>query len=833
MALEVWKSSFSIPTGPAGAARVASLGDGRIAMVWQEDTDPGPAVDMGLRLRLLDIEGNALGPPLMVGSSHGSLVENVSPDIAALSNGGFALSFREVAADGSISVAAQIFAANGAPVANHLSIANGPSAEFGAGATITHSVIKPLGNGAFMVAYVVTGPSAANPAVTISMIKGHIVDANQTVSAEMTFYDAGGDRHITSLDSVVTGNGNVVFQMGLVDNVASERPPFGFFTPRSNVIQVVAPDGTPVNSILHLASAGINFDPTDLTALANGNFAATDYTTVVDNDSLWQHGVYAPDGTNLGGGIHGPGAFFASGAIVPFADGSFGAFYTEAGFLIFYKHYSATGVFLENVPYDEFVYGDVILSGDGRSFVSDGGGNLTILDSRGALISGTDSTDYLTARQSGGTVDAGAGDDFVYGQAGVDNILGGLGNDVLRGGGGNDTLDGGGGNDTIDWSDAAGPVIAALSATGGGTVTAAGIGTDTFSNFENMTGGGSNDTLTGNDAFNIIKGGAGDDMLNGAGGPDTLIGGLGNDRIDGGTGSDLVDYSAAVLALYIDLRVVTQANTGGFGTDLIISIESVRGGAGSDTLIGNNDANSLFGGAGSDSLVLMGGADYGNGDAGNDYLSGRDGNDALYGALDEDILDGGAGFDFLYGGAGNDYVIGGTENDTIYGGDGAANTGDLGDRWLDGDGGDDVIYGNLGTDRLSGGIGNDVLTGGEGFDYLTGEAGIDTFVYNAVSDGSISEQIGDWQGGVDRLRIDASAFGGGLTAGLLAANRLVIGTAANQAFGQFLYNAANGVLYWDADGTGAGSAVAFTRLFTAAFTQPPAALAAGDFDIVA
>jgi hypothetical protein len=60
----------------------------------------------------------------------------------------------------------------------------------------------------------------------------------------------------------------------------------------------------------------------------------------------------------------------------------------------------------------------------------------------------------------------------------------------------------------------------------------------------------------------------------------------------------------------------------------------------------------------------------------------------------------------------------------------------------------------------------------------------------------------------------------------------VIGTVATEAFGQFLYNTANGVLYWDADGTGAGARVAFTRLFTSAFTLPPATLAVTDFDIV-
>jgi hypothetical protein len=39
-------------------------------------------------------------------------------------------------------------------------------------------------------------------------------------------------------------------------------------------------------------------------------------------------------------------------------------------------------------------------------------------------------------------------------------------------------------------------------------------------------------------------------------------------------------------------------------------------------------------------------------------------------------------------------------------------------------------------------------------------------------------------------------------------------------------------LYWDADGTGAGSMVAFTRLMTSVFTLPSATLAVTDFDIV-
>jgi Ca2+-binding RTX toxin-like protein len=344
-------------------------------------------------------------------------------------------------------------------------------------------------------------------------------------------------------------------------------------------------------------------------------------------------------------------------------------------------------------------------------------------------------------------------------------------------------------------------------------------------------GEGGNDFGYGGTGDDRLDGGVGNDFLYGGADNDVLYGDAGNDRIDGGAGIDTIDYYDSS-ALYIDLRVATQANTGGDGIDVISSIENVIGGQFADVLIGNAGVNTLYGYRGADALVTLEGDDFAYGGDGDDYVAGRDGNDTLSGDNGRDVLDGGNGIDVLRGGGDDDYLIGGADSDTIYGGDGGFNITDLGDRWLGGDGGDDTIYGNLGTDRLSGGAGNDFLIGGENNDYMTGEAGIDTFVYNALSDGTISEQIGDWQGGVDKLRIDASAFGGGLVAGALAANQLVIGTAANQAFGQFLYNAANGVLYWDADGTGAVTAVAFTRLFSSAFTLPPASLAAADFDIV-
>ena len=461
---------------------------------------------------------------------------------------------------------------------------------------------------------------------------------------------------------------------------------------------------------------------------------------------------------------------------------------------------------------------------------------------------------YGTA--AGETVGGTIFDDVIYALAGNDIVNGSDGNDMIAGGSGADVLRGGTGSDTASYDTAAAGVTANLRTPASNTGDAAG---DSFDSIENLLGSAYADVLEGNDGANLIVGGAGndtlrgglgndvldgsagadillgeagDDNLAGADGNDAFAGGVGNDRMDGGAGIDIVDYSAAASALYIDLRVATQANTGGLGTDVITTIENVIGGAFADVLIGFTGNDTLYGGAGADALVSVEGDDSAYGGAGDDYIAGRAGNDTLYGGLDKDTMDGGLGSDILRGDSGDDFMIGGDGNDTIHGGDGATNVGDIGDRWLGGDDGDDSLFGNLGADRLSGGAGNDSLTGGEGADFLTGEAGVDTFIYNALSEGSMSEQIGDWQGGIDKLQIDASAFGGGLAAGALAANRLVIGTMANQAFGQFLYNNANGVLYWDADGTGAGAATAFTRLFTTAFASPPATLAAADFLIV-
>lgn len=306
---------------------------------------------------------------------------------------------------------------------------------------------------------------------------------------------------------------------------------------------------------------------------------------------------------------------------------------------------------------------------------------------RPATLSGTPSGDRLTT---------GGGDDTIYGSGGDDTLNGGAGNDTLYGGDDSDTLNGGDGADMLHGR-------------------------------------------TGN---NAINGGAGDDRL--FGGDGAFFTAPSNDRIDGGAGSDTVDYAVAGGNLYIDLRVATQANTGGLGIDIITGVENIHGGTFNDLLIGSAAANTFVGNDGNDSLLMLGGDDSADGGYGNDYLVGYAGLDTLTGGNDDDIIDGGDDADDLRGGGGDDFIIGGNGNDTIFGGD-AADIDDLGDRWLGGDAGSDTISGGRGNDRIDGGADDDSLTGGLGLDYLSGGLGSDRFVFNVADfEAFVIDKIGDF-----------------------------------------------------------------------------------------
>lgn len=126
----------------------------------------------------------------------------------------------------------------------------------------------------------------------------------------------------------------------------------------------------------------------------------------------------------------------------------------------------------------------------------------------------------------------------------------------------------------------------------------------------------------------------------------------------------------------------------------------------------------------------------------------------------------------------------------------------------------DIIDGDAGDNRLDGGDGGDggdLIAGGDGFDTLTGGAMSDTFVYNTIDPTVIGrDQITDFESGTDTITLQKYSFNPlGAT---LDFDEFVVGTAALDGNDHLIYNAATRVLWWDADGNGAGQAVALCRL---------------------
>lgn len=112
-------------------------------------------------------------------------------------------------------------------------------------------------------------------------------------------------------------------------------------------------------------------------------------------------------------------------------------------------------------------------------------------------------------------------------------------------------------------------------------------------------------------------------MLDGGSGNDTLDGGTGPDDLRGDAGLDFVSYEERTDAVAVDLAQPQSAGSPGEG-DSLQDIEAAAGGAGADTLLGNERFNILVGGPGPDVLNPRGDEDEVYGDAGTDAITTTD-----------------------------------------------------------------------------------------------------------------------------------------------------------------------------------------------------------------
>jgi Ca2+-binding RTX toxin-like protein len=287
---------------------------------------------------------------------------------------------------------------------------------------------------------------------------------------------------------------------------------------------------------------------------------------------------------------------------------------------------------------------------------------------------------------------------------------------------------------------------------------------------EAIVGTEGNDTLTGTD---------GNDTLNGLGGNDSLVGLSGMDVLNGGEGHDtLGGWETNHVAG--DSEQVPDTLNGGLGDDhfyLDHAADTVSDSGGIDTIHAKDMSWTL--GAGFENLVIH-----------NDWS--ESGFTGIGNELDN-ILAASYAASRLEGRGGNDTLSGA-------GGNGGSN------HLLGGDG-DDSLIGTGGSDTLDGGAGNDTLSGG----MLIGGTGADTFVIRPSFGAGPSDPIVDFASGLDKIQLDGGLFAGTGPSGNFAAGDERFYAAAGASGGhdatdRVVYNTTTGEVFYDDDGSGAGTA---------------------------
>ncbi|WP_180275758.1 S-layer family protein [Sphingobium sp. IP1] len=253
---------------------------------------------------------------------------------------------------------------------------------------------------------------------------------------------------------------------------------------------------------------------------------------------------------------------------------------------------------------------------------------------------------------------------------------------------------------------------------------------------------------------------------------------------------------------------------------------TINGLGGADVLTGNASSDILYGGSGNDTLDGAGGADMLYGGIGNDIfyvdnLGDRiveyygEGTDIAYASVDftmEDNLE-----KLTQTGSANIAVVGNDFANTLTG-NGGNNLmrGSLGGDLIVGMGGDDGIYGEDGNDFLQGNDGNDLLVGGAGLDELTGGAGADSFLFDSLTVSADRDTVKDFAPGEDMLVFARSIFTAfaSMPSGSLPSSAFYAGTAATAPDQYLIYNKSTGALYYDADGSGSQAMVQVAFLST-------------------
>ncbi|MBB2496752.1 beta strand repeat-containing protein [Aquipseudomonas ullengensis] len=787
-------------TGEQEDPVVTALTGGGYVIAWKVESGEG---NTDIRAQRFDANGTKAGSEYRVNTY--TTGEQDSPELTALKDGGYVVSWASYGQDGSDWGAyLQRYDASGVKVGSETRINTTTTGEQD-GPTVTG-----LADGGYLATWEGSG-TGDSYGIFAQRFNAAGAKVGGEVRINTTTTGAQQDPVVTTL----TSGGYVVAWQSSTEELSDDEDTE---SPSEIYAQLYNASGVKVGSqtLVNTTTAGSQEEPR-VVALADGGYlVAWDGNGSGDASGVFIQ-RYSASGAKVGSETRintttASNQEFAS--ITALADG---------GYVITWESYSANGL-------DSDVY-------------------LQRFDAKGNKVSGLngDAADNTLAWTGSGSViiNAGAGNDVLTGAAANDHLNGAAGNDTLNGGAGADRMIGGDGSDTY-YVDNSGDKVSetnATAATGGTDLVNSYLAAYTLgSNLENlrlMAAGNANGT--GNTLNNVLYAGAGNNILNGA------------------AGSDTVSYAFATSAIKASLAITAAQATGGSGSDTLLNFEHLTGSKYNDTLTGNTAANTLSGGAGNDTL---------NGGAGADKLIGGDGSDIYYIDNSGDVVSetnatvatggtdtvysslsahtlganienlrvlstgtasatGNSLNNVLYAGTGNNVLNGATGSDTASyafatsavkvslastvaqatGGSGSDTllnfehlTGSQYNDTLTGNTAANTLSGGAGNDTLNGGAGNDLLIGGAGVDKMYGGTGADRFDFNALSEmgvGALRDVLADFKSSesdkIDLSTLDANA--------LTSTNDAFsfIGTKAfsGDATGQLRFS--NGVLYGSTD----------------------------------
>lgn len=472
-------------------------------MLWEDNSDIVDG-DSGTDIigQLYNAEGVKIGAEFQANTNN-FLDDEGDFTAAALPNGNFVIAYEDTNASGT-SIRFEIKGPTGSVVSAG-TIKLDPGVDILGAPSVTANT-----DGSFLVAYQSRDQDTSAGLSTF----GVIVDNTGTAGAPFPLLSDSltNDSTLLQVDTATLTNGNYV--------IVSRDPG----ADDALLMRIINSTGGNVLAFTQVANTATNgetdSDPT-VTALSGGGFVvAWANTDVNDTDTEFQ--IFTAAGATVGGVItvNGASATDANNEaeLIGLSDGGFVVVYDDdEADAIKMQRYSAAGALVGTEVTVNSVDGEttptVTLSDDGRLLVAwnrNSGGDadieFAIYDSRENLIDGDGTSETITSRQDGATVNGNGGNDTLLGQDSADTLSGGSGADSILGRDGNDLIEGGLNNDTMDGGDGDDTIFAMTQA-----------------------------DPTGSSVGDLIDGGFGNDTITGADGDDTVTGGSSNDSINGAT----------------------------------------------------------------------------------------------------------------------------------------------------------------------------------------------------------------------------------------------------------------------------------------------------------